>query len=595
MKFMNEDFARVDVLIVGAGPAGLAAAITAKRLQPQWSVCVIDKGAAPGNHGLSGAVLEADCLARLLDPVDPAWRESKAAQGVLGERVAIDDVLLLSRHGALQLRPLLKLAKLLGLGYGRMVHEGDYICSVSRLSAWLAEVAGGLGVEVLPGFAAAEILWDQAAARAVGVRLADSGRDHAGEPQVNFRAGETISAAAVLLAEGCDGLLSEQFVVRAGLKRRSEQLYSLGVKELIRVSDEQYQKFTAARVVHAMGYPLWTPLVGPDIFGGGILYPMGENRIAAGIIAGLDYRYHDFNPQDALTLFKAHPTVAEYLAGGTVVEAGAKMIPEGGIYAVPRCPDTGAIGKGNVLLLGDSAGLVNMLKIKGLHNAILSGIAAAEALAANVTVGTSSKTPAAVAGGNGGKPETAAAGGGGGVCAPAAVGAGFANKLAQSYTANLEKAGVLVEMDEARNFRQAIARFGTSLGLMLAVFGRLLAHFRPGPDYSHLHRSAYPHKPERPFDKDAFTAKSGTGHREEEPCHLLIADPALCRERCREHFGAPCVTFCPAGVYEEIGDQPKPANPSNCLHCKTCQRKCPYDNIRWTVPEGGEGPRYSTM
>ena len=556
MKQAKEDFSKVDVLIVGAGPAGLAAAITAKRLKPELTVVVIDKAAAPGNHILSGAVLEPGALARLLDPLIPDWRETPAAQQVLLAEVKSDDVLLLGRSRSWQLQPLLKLARTLGLGYGRMVHEGDYICSGSRLAAWLGGIAIGIGVELLPGFAAAELLWDPAAKRATGVKLVDQGRDHQGNPQDNFLAGEIIRADYLLLAEGCDGLLSEQFIAAAGLKRTGEQLYSLGVKELIRVSDEQYRRFSDQRVVHAMGYPLWTPLVGPDIFGGGIIYPMGENRLAVGIIAGLDYRYHDFNPQEALTLFKAHPAVARYLAGGTVVESGAKMIPEGGLDAVPRSPEDGAIGRGNVVLLGDAAGLVNMLKIKGLHNAIHSGIAAAEAVVAG-----------------GGEPE----------------------KLAALYTAGLEKAGVLAEMAEAKKFRQSIAKFGTLIGMVLALLGRLLPRFKIAPDYTHLTAESYPHKPARPYDKDAFTALANTGHREEEPSHLLIADPAICRERCLAKYGAPCITFCPAGVYEKIAGQPRPANPSNCLHCKSCQRKCPHDNIRWTVPESGGGPRYTTM
>ncbi|ADH84908.1 electron-transfer flavoprotein:ubiquinone oxidoreductase [Desulfurivibrio alkaliphilus] len=551
-----QDYRKVDVLIVGAGPAGLAAAIAAKHRRPELAICVIDKGAAPGNHALSGAVLEPGALARLLDPVRPGWQESDEAGAVLLARVESDDVLWLPGHRrAVSLLPLLKTARLLGLGYGRMIHGGDYICSVSRLAAWLGKIAQELGVEVLPGFAAADLLWDQGAGRAAGVKLVDQGRDKEGRPQRNFLAGETISADFILLAEGCDGLLSEKFITMAGLQRAGEQLYSLGVKELIRVSDEQYAKFGDRRVVHAMGFPLWTPLSGPDVFGGGIMYPMGENRIAVGIIAGLDYRYHDFNPQNALSLFKEHHYVKQFIDGGTLVETGAKMIPEGGWEAVPRCPQNGTVGKGNVVLLGDAAGLVNMLKIKGLHNAIESGLAAAEALAAN------------------GSPE----------------------KLAAAYTAALERAGVVREMAAARNFRQCIARFGTTAGLLLAAAGRLLPRFKIKPDYTHLQREAFPRRAPAPYDKDTFTALARTGHREEEPCHLLIGDEALCRDHCLAKFNAPCITFCPAGVYEKIGPQPRPANPSNCLHCKTCQRKCPFDNIRWTVPEGGEGPRYTTM
>ncbi|MDF1614429.1 electron transfer flavoprotein-ubiquinone oxidoreductase [Desulfurivibrio dismutans] len=552
-----QDYNQVDVLIVGAGPAGLAAAIAAKHRRPELTVVVIDKGAAPGSHALSGAVLEPGALVRLLDPVLPGWPESDEAKGVLLAQVEVDDVLWLPGHRqAWSLRLLLKAARLLGLGYGQMLHAGDYICSVSRLASWLGKVAREMGVEVLPGFAAADLLWDEAAGRAAGVRLVDQGRDREGQPQRNFLPGETIRADFILLAEGCDGLLSEKFIAKAGLQRAGEQLYSLGVKELIRVSDQQYAKFGMHRVVHAMGFPLWTPLSGPDVFGGGIMYPMGDNRIAVGIIAGLDYHYHDFNPQNALALFKEHHYVRQFIEGGTLVEAGAKMIPEGGWDAVPRCPESGSIGKGNVILLGDAAGLVNMLKIKGLHNAIESGLAAAAAMASAL------ETP---------------------------------EQLAAAYTAELSRAGVEREMAAARNFRQCIARFGTTAGLLLAAGGRLLPRFKVGPDYTRMTNEAFPRRVPTPYDKDTFTALTRTGHREEEPCHLLIGDEALCRDRCLASFGGPCVTFCPAGVYEKIGGLPRPANPSNCLHCKTCQRKCPYDNIRWMVPEGGEGPNYSTM
>lgn len=563
----QRDFSRADLLIVGAGVAGLAAAITAKRLRPELDVCVVDKAAGPGNHALSGAVLESGVLARLLDPVDPAWFESAEAKAVLASRVEIDDLLFLSRSRSFKLLPLLKLAKTMGLSYGRMIHGGDYICSVSRLVGWLTKVAVDLGVEVLHGFAAADILWDEERQVAAGIKLVDQGRDREGKPQRNFLPGETISADYIMLAEGCDGSLSEKFIARADLRRNGEQLYSLGVKELIRVTSDQYREFGAGRVVHAMGYPLWSPVTGPDIFGGGIIYPMGDDQIAVGVIAGLDYRHCDFNPQDALTLFKEHPAVKKYIDGGTVVEAGAKMIPEGGWEAVPRCPH-GSIGRGNVVLLGDSAGLVNMLKIKGLHNAMESGMAAAAALV-----------------------SLEKSGGGDQACPAPRTGCGFA----AAYTARLESGEVAQEMVEARGFRQSIAKFGTLAGMVIALGGRLLPRFKLFADYTHMTTEHYPLRPARRFDRDAFTALARTGHREDEPCHLLIGNPAVCRDRCLDKFGAPCITFCPAGVYEQIGDQPKPANPSNCLHCKTCQRKCPYDNIRWTIPESGDGPRYTTM
>ncbi len=351
-------------------------------------------------------------------------------------------------------------------------------------------------------------------------------------------------------------MLAEKFVKRAGLTRQAAQLYSIGVKELIKVTDEQYKKFGEDRVVHAMGYPIWTPAIGPGMFGGGIMYPMGDNHIAVGMIIGLDYKFCDFNPQDALTRFKGHKFVKQFIDGGIVTEAGAKMIPEGGLYAIPRCPETGTIGRSNVMLLGDSAGLVNMCKIKGMHNAIESGIAAANAIAESI-----------------GEPKG----------------------LARIYTLKLEQAGVLKEMATAKNFRQTVAKFGNLQGMPLSVLGGWLPKFNIEPDYKTLTTSKYRLKPSVKFDKDTFTAVAATEHREEEPCHLLIENETICRETCLGKFGAPCITFCPAGVYESVQGQPKAANPSNCLHCKTCQRKCPYDNIRWTVPEPNGGPKYKTM
>ena len=552
-----QDYTNVSVLIVGGGPAGLAAGMTAKRLNPEADVCVIDKAAAGGNHNLSGAVLEAEALARLLDPVDPQWRDSKDAQAVLTATVDMDDVMFFcGQKRAFKILPMLKMARGMKLAFGQMIHENDYICSVSKLTAWLSKLAASVGVEVMHGFAAEEILWDSAAGRATGVKLIDQGLDKEGHKERNYLAGEVVKADVVILAEGCDGLLSEQFVEKAGLVRQGHQLYSLGVKELIRVSDAQYAKFTAGRVVHAMGWPIWRPVIGPSMFGGGIMYPMGDNHIAVGMIVGLDYKYCDFNPQDALTLFKEHAWVKPFIDNGTITEAGAKMIPEGGLYAVPRCPETETIGRGNVVLVGDSAGFVNMLKIKGLHNAIESGIAAGTAAVDNLD-------------------------------AP--------QGLARSYTRLLANTGVLKELQTAQNFRQTVARFGPLQGMPLSVLGSWLPRFNIEPDWQTMTTDRYRLKPPVNFDKDTFTAVAATEHREEQPCHLSILEPATCLEKCLPKFGAPCITFCPAGVYESIHDQPKAANPSNCLHCKTCQRKCPFDIIRWTVPEPGGGPRYKTM
>jgi electron-transferring-flavoprotein dehydrogenase len=250
-----------------------------------------------------------------------------------------DDIMfLLGKKLAFDIFFAIELGKAFGLGIGQMIHKGDYIISISKLTKWLGQLAKELGVEVLTGFAAEDIILDETADNAIGIKLVDQGLDKGSNKQpnfiegeiINFIEGEIINAAFVLLAEGCDGLVTEKFVERAGLQRQSHNLYSVGVKELIKVSSEQYEKFTPGRVVHAMGYPIWTPVIGPGMFGGGIMYPAGDEHIAVGMIVGADWKYYDFNVQDALTNFKNHSFVKRFVGGGEVVEAGAKMIPEGG-------------------------------------------------------------------------------------------------------------------------------------------------------------------------------------------------------------------------------------------------------------------------
>ncbi len=546
---------KVEVLIVGGGPAGLSCAIQLKILMPQAEVCVIEKGAEPGNHNLSGAVLEKEPLHTLLDAASPGWRDTDVAKDVLANTVDKDDVLfLLGKQFGFNIHFAIRLAKMFGLGFGQMTHIGDYSISISKLTKWLSQIAKSLGVEVLCGFAADDIFVNETGASAV--KLVDQGLDKEGNKQPNYVPGEVIEAKFIVLAEGCDGLLTEKFVTKAGLKRKVNQLYSIGVKELIKVKPEQYAEFTSGRVVHAMGYPIWTPVIGPAMFGGGIVYAGQAEHLAVGMIVGLDWKYYDFNAQDALMLLKGHKRIRRFIEGGAVVEAGAKMIPEGGWYAVPRDPVTDAIGKGNVIIVGDSAGFVNMLKIKGLHNAIDSGMLAAKAIAESI------ETP---------------------------------QQSAQRYTNLLLKSNVAKEMKAAATFRQTVAKFGPLQGMPLSILGKLLPVFNVEKDYEAMTVARYRLKPNHNFDKDTFTAMAGTHHRENSPSHLSILDSNICRTKCTPVLHSPCITFCPAGVYETIHNVVKPANPSNCLHCKTCQRKCPFDNIRWTAPEGAGGPRYKRM
>jgi electron-transferring-flavoprotein dehydrogenase len=520
-------------------------------------VCVLEKSADLGNHNLSGAVLEAEPLHTLLNAAVPGWQDTDAAKDVLANKIDKDDIMFfLGKKLAFNIFFAIKLSKTLGLGFGQMIHKGDYSVSISKLTNWLGRIARNLGVEVLTGFAARDIILDGAGAVAGGVRLVDQGLDKEGHKQPNYLEGELIGADFVVLAEGCDGLVTEKFVEKANLRRQNPQLFSVGVKELIKVSPQQYSQFTSGRVVHAMGYPIWTPAIGPAMFGGGIVYAGAQDLLAVGMIVGADWKYCDFNVQDALTNFKNHRFVKQFIEGATVVEAGAKMIPEGGYYAIPRDPQTGSIGKGNVMILGDSAGFVNMLKIKGLHNAIDSGMQAAKAIVRTLD-----------------HPE----------------------KAASTYTELIDQSNIAREMKSARNFRQTVAKLGPLWGMPLSALDGLLPKFEIEADYKAMRAARYRLRPNQHFDKDTFTAMAATEHREEQPSHLTILDGKTCETRCTPVFGSPCITFCPAGVYETIHDEVKPANPSNCLHCKTCQRKCPFDNIRWTAPEGGGGPRYKRM
>ncbi|MFA5422962.1 MAG: electron-transfer flavoprotein:ubiquinone oxidoreductase [Phycisphaerae bacterium] len=558
---MTEDISKYEkakVLIIGGGPAGLSAAIRLKAAEPDLEVCVIEKGQSLGNNNLSGAVLEIEALHQLLDGIEPDWENSNEAVEVLANQIDKDDVMfLLGKYLGFKISIFMKLANKLHINIGQMVHDGDYSISISRLTRWLDGIAQKFGVEILTGFAAQDIILDDAKQNVTAVKLVDQGLDKEGNKQPNFVPGEIIRADFVILAEGCDGLLTEKLVEKASLIRKTNQLYSVSIKELIKVNPGQYERFTKGRVIHAMGYPLWTPVIGPNMFGGGIVYAGLKDHLSVGMIVGADWKYCDFNPQDALVQFKQHRLIRKFIEGGTVVEAGAKMIPEGGYYAIPRDGKTGSIGTGNCMILGDSAGFVNMLKIKGLHNAIISGIKAAEAICETMD-----------------RPSDAAV----------------------TYTRLLDESSVKAEMKSASKFRQSVAKFGPLIGMPLSIaFGRLLPLFKTERDYETMAEAKYRLKPKQKFDKDTFTAQAGTGHREEQPSHLTIINRNICAQKCAPKFERPCITFCPAGVYETIGETTMPANPSNCVHCKTCQRKCPFDNIRWTVPEGGGGPRYNRM
>ena len=564
MVIQEKDYTHVSILVVGAGPGGLAAAIAAKSANNDAEVVVLEKGDALGNHNLSGAVLETAALKRLLDETSHDWLSMEGAGHIMEREVKDDDVcFLLGKKFVVNISPLIKFGKKLGLSFGEMDNSGDHIVSKSKLTRFLGKIAVSLGIEVYTGFGVKEILYDQTKKEVTGVKLVDQGIDKKGHPQPNYRKGETITADIIILAEGADGLVTEDLVAKVGLKRQINQVFSVGVKEVIRVSKERYELFGNNRVVHTLGYPLWLPMFGPDIFGGGFAYSYGDNQIAVGIIAGADWKYCNFNPQKALEGFKHHAFIQQFIEGGEVIEAGAKMIPEGGYYAVPRYVQLSASGKTintigykNVMIVGDSAGFVNMHKIKGFHNAIESG-----SLAGKASIQCLNDP----------------------------------NKAVEVYTNMLERNSVMNEMKAARNFRAMIAKFGSTLGFPLSIVGKFLPRFSIERDFKAMNSARFKYDIPGKFDKTTFVALAGTKHREDQPAHLSISDQNLCIHTCDRFFDRACITFCPAGVYEQVGNDTLPANPSNCIHCKTCQRKCPFDNIRWTVPEGGGGPRYKQM
>ncbi|MDR4497869.1 MAG: electron transfer flavoprotein-ubiquinone oxidoreductase [Candidatus Scalindua sp.] len=564
MERKEKEYTHVSILVVGAGPAGLAAAIAAKSANKEIDIVVLEKAEAAGNHNLSGAVLETVSLKRLLDESGFDWQTIKGADTLLERGVKDDDVLFfLGKQLSVNISPLITIGRKLGLSFGQMCNEGNSIVSISKLTKILGEIAVSLGVEIYTGFGAKEILYDRDGKKINGIKLVDQGLDKERNPQPNYVKGETITADVVILAEGTDGLVTEDLVAKAGLKRKNNQVFSVSVKELIRVSKKQYQLFGDNRVVHTMGYPLWSPVFGPAIFGGGFAYSYGDNEIAVGIIVGADWKYYNFNPQKAFENFKQHTFIRQFVDGGEVIEAGVKMIPEGGYYAVPRYlqQDTNGknlntVGYKNVMITGDSAGFVNMNKIKGLHNAIESG-----SLAGKVAIQCMQN------------PE----------------------KAAQVYTGMLEYSSVMDEMKSAKNLRAIIARFGQTIGYPLSIVGNYLPVFSMEEDYKAMTSDEFTFDIPGEYDKSTFVSLAGTEHREEQPSHLSILDSSLCIDKCDSAFQRACITFCPAGVYEKIGINTHPANPSNCVHCKTCQRKCPFDNIRWTVPEGNGGPKYKQM
>jgi len=526
----------VDVLVVGAGPAGLATAIRLKQqlatVSRDASVVVIDKAPRPGYHALSGAAFEPACLDELL----PGWRDDRRfmEQVVPVER---DELYFLLGARAIRVPP--------AVVPRRMHHVGDVTVSLSRLVAFLADHAAKLGIELYEGFSARSLIVEDG--QVAGVRLAEVGRDKHGGQKSNFRPAEEIRARLTILADGSRGVLSTELRERFG-SGQNPQVYSLGIKALVQYPGDN--PFGTNRVVHTLGYP--NPA---SVFGGGFLYSMGEKTVAVGLILGLDWKFGDLAPQREFERYRAHPFIARLLAGSVTIATGAKTIPEGGYYALGRLTAPGA------LAVGDGAGFVNMEKIKGIHYAMLSGMAAAETAAEALT-----------ADGAGTIPEEALGG----------------------YRRRLEERGVLPDLRHARNYRAAFRR-GIYLGTPLSLIqGWLPGRLGMEEDQRGTRPGARLDRPDpEGMDGATFVSLTGSLHREDEPAHMTILDPEKC-VACEREYASSCTHFCPGQVYRWDG-KAIVLSPSNCLHCMTCAVKCPYVNIRWLPPEGGEGPRFKQM
>ncbi|HPE73932.1 MAG TPA: electron transfer flavoprotein-ubiquinone oxidoreductase [Candidatus Competibacter sp.] len=544
---MERESMEYDVVIVGAGPAGLSAAIRLKQLAAEQdrevNVCVLEKGSEVGAHILSGAVVEP----RALDELIPDWKERGAP---LNTPATDDRFLFLTRETSYRL-----------LTPPQMNNHGNYIISLGNLCRWLATQAEELGVEIYPGFAAAEVLYDDKGA-VVGVATGDMGVNREGQPTEQFAPGMELRARYTIFAEGCRGSLTKTLFDRFNLRDGVDpQTYGIGIKELWEVDPAKHQP---GKIVHTVGWPLDT-----STYGGSFLYHMEDNQVAVGFVIGLGYENPHLSPFDEFQRFKTHPDIRPTFEGGRRIAYGARAISAGGIQSIPKLIFPGGA------LIGDTAGFLNMPKIKGTHTAMKSGTVAAEAVFA------------AVAAGRG------------------------ADEVAE-YPEQLRQSWLWEELYQVRNVKPSF-----SWGLWAAIAysaldtylfrGKAPWTFHHKPDHAKLKKASECSKIEYPkpdgvisFDKLSSVFISNTNHEEDQPCHLTLKDPTVPIRINLPLYDAPEQRYCPAGVYEIVrdGDGGNPRlqiNAQNCVHCKTCDIKDPTQNINWVTPEGGGGPNYPNM
>lgn len=550
---MERESMEFDVVIVGAGPAGLSAACKlmqlAQETEQELMVCVIEKGSEVGAHILSGAVLEPTAINELF----PDWKEKGAPINV---EVDGDDVYYLTSEE--------KGIKTPGFLVPKPMHnEGNYIVSMGNVCRWLAEQAEGMGVEIFPGFTAAEILYNDDGS-VKGILTGDMGVAEDGSEKGGYMPGMELLAKQTIFAEGCRGHLGKQLMNSFDLNKDADpQHYGLGIKEIWTIDPKKHQE---GLVVHTAGWPLDN-----HTEGGGFLYHMENNQVSLGFIVALNYTNPHLSPFDEMQRWKTNPKISQFLEGGERVSYGARAVNKGGMQSVPKLSFPGG------LLVGCDAGFLNGAKIKGNHTAMKTGMLAAETIIESLKVGD------------------------------------ISNKELSMMDEKYKSSWVFDELHKTRNFGPALHKFGTLLGGSFAwldqnIFGGKMPFtwHNTTPDYDTLKPAAecdvinYP-KPDGKitFDKLSSVFLSSTNHEEDQPCHLKLADSNIPITQNLPLYDEPAQRYCPAGVYEvvkdESGNDKFQINGQNCIHCKTCDIKDPAQNITWVTPEGGGGPNYGNM